>query len=219
MQLARLGSRLLIVRKQLAAASTNRYNVFKIIRKGVMSMDDLQIISMLFERSETAIAELRQKFGGLCRSVISNILSDRRDVEECISDTYMRVWNSIPPQRPARLDGYLARIARNTALDRYDYNMAGMRNTALTVVYEELEGCLPSGDEETDAVEFRFFINRFLRGLPKETRVMFIRRYWYGETVAEIASACGCGEEKVKSSLFRTRNKLREAMIKEEIYL
>lgn len=182
-------------------------------------MEDMQIISLLFKRSETAIPALQQKFGGLCRSVVSNILSDRRDVEECVSDTYLRVWNSIPPQRPARLDGYLARIARNAALDRYDYNKANMRNAGLTVVYDELEACIPSRDEETDALEFRSFINRFLRGLPKETRIMFIRRYWYGESVAEIAFVCGCGEEKVKSSLFRTRNKLREAMTKEEIYL
>ena len=184
-----------------------------------MRMEDLQIINLLFQRSEAAIPVLQQKFGGLCKSVICHILPDHRDVEECVSDTYLRVWNSIPPQRPARLDSYLARIARNVALDRYDYNMAGMRNADLALAYEELEACLPTRDNETDAVEFRSFINRFLRGLPKEARVMFIRRYWYGESMAEIAFACGCGEEKVKSSLFRTRNKLHAAMVKEEIYL
>ena len=182
-------------------------------------MEDLQIINLLFERSETAISEMQQKFGRLCRSVISNILSDSRDVEECVGDTYMRVWNSIPPQRPTRLDSYLARIARNVALDRYDYNMASMRNSGLTLAYEELEACLPTFDGEADSAQFRFFINRFLRELPKETRIMFVRRYWYGESVAEIARSLGFGEEKVKSSLFRTRNKLREAMEKEEIYL
>ena len=182
-------------------------------------MEDLQIIGLLFQRSESAIPALQQKFGGLCRSVISPILSDRRDVEECVSDTYLRVWNSIPPQRPDRLDSFLARIARNTALDRYDYNTAGMRSSDLSLAYEELADYLPTGEQETDSAEFRSFINRFLRELPKETRVMFVRRYWYGESVSEIARACGCGEEKVKSALFRTRNKLRDAMIKEEIYL
>ena len=83
-------------------------------------MEDQQIIGLLFQRSEIAIYALQQKFGGLCRSIISRILTDSRDVEECTSDTYLRVWNSIPPQRPARLDSYLARIARNVALDRYD---------------------------------------------------------------------------------------------------
>lgn len=189
------------------------------MRKGVRGMEDLQIISLLFQRSETAIPVLHQKFGGLCRSIISRILPDGRDVEECANDTYLRVWNSIPPQHPAHLDSYLARIARNVALDRYDYNMACMRNTELTLAYEELEACIPSGNNETDAVEFRSFINHFLRELSKEARVMFIRRYWYGESVTEIAFACSCSEEKVKSSLFRTRNKLRKAMEKEEIYL
>ena len=182
-------------------------------------MEDLQIIGLLFQRSETAIFVLQQKFGGLCRSIISNILVDRRDVEECMSDTFLRVWNSSPPQHPARLDSYLARIARNVALDRYDYNTASMRHSSLTLAYEELALYLPSQDRETDSSEFRSFINRFLRNLPKASRMMFIRRYWYGESISEIANAFGYSEEKVKSSLFRTRNKLREAMIKEGIYL
>ena len=182
-------------------------------------MEDQQIIGLLFQRSETAIFALQQKFGGLCRSIISNILPDNRDVEECLSDTFLRVWNSIPPQRPDRLDSYLARIARNVALDRYDYNTASMRNTGLTLAYEELAMYLPSRGLETDGVEFRTFINRFLRGLPKASRMMFIRRYWYGESIAQVAEAFECSEEKVKSTLFRIRNKLRQAMIKEGIYL
>ena len=182
-------------------------------------MEDIQIIGLLFARSETAISALQQKFGGLCRAVIMHILPDPRDVEECISDTYLRVWNSIPPQRPERLDSYLARIARNVALDRHDYNMASMRNSGLSIAYEELVLELPVRENETDTLAFRTFINRFLRGLPKLSRVMFIRRYWYGESIAEIAEVFRCSEEKVKSSLFRTRKKLCEAMIKEEIYL
>ena len=182
-------------------------------------MEDLQIIGLLFQRSETAIFALQQKFGGLCRSIISNILPDNRDVEECMSDAFLRVWNSIPPQRPERLDSYIARIARNVALDRYDYNTASMRNTGMTLAFEELALYLPSREQETDAVEFKTFINRFLRGLPKASRMMFVRRYWYGESIAQIADAFECSEEKVKSTLFRTRNKLRQAMIKEGIYL
>ena len=182
-------------------------------------MEDLEIIGLLFQRSDAAISALQQKFGGLCRSIITNILTDSRDVEECTNDTYLRIWNSIPPQRPSRLDSYLARIARNVALDRYDYNTASMRHTGLTLAYEELALYLPSRDQETDTVEFQTFLNRFLRGLPKTSRMMFLRRYWYGENVGEIATAFGYSEEKVKSTLFRTRKKLREAMIKEGIYL
>ena len=182
-------------------------------------MEDQQIIGLLFQRSEAAISVLQQKFGRLCRSIISNILPDSRDVEECLTDTYLRVWNSIPPQCPARLDSYLARIARNVALDRYDYNSASMRSTNLTLAYEELAMYLPSTEKEADAIDFRAFINRFLRTLPKASRMMFLRRYWYGESIGELARAFECSEEKVKSSLFRTRNKLREAMMKEGIYL
>lgn len=182
-------------------------------------MEDLKIIGLLFQRSEAAIPALQQKFNALCRSVISRVLSDSRDVEECISDTYLRVWHSIPPQRPLRLDSYIARIARNVALDRYDYNTASIRHTDLTLAYDELAPYLPTCAQETDSLEFRSFLNRFLRGLPTMSRMMFIRRYWYGESITQIANAFEYSEEKVKSSLFRTRNKLREAMIREEIYL
>ena len=182
-------------------------------------MEDAQIIAFLFQRSEQAIRAIQEKYGGLCRSIVSNILPDARDVDECISDTYLRVWRSIPPQHPDRLDSYIARVARNAALDRHDYNRANLRNSALTLAYEELEYALPSRDEAVDAMAFRTFLNQFLRSQKKDARIMFIRRYWYGDSVQQIAAAFGCGEEKVKSSLFRTRNKLRNAMIKEGIYL
>ena len=182
-------------------------------------MEDSQIIAFLFQRSEQAIRAIQEKYGGLCRSIVSNILPDFRDVDECISDTYLRVWRSIPPQHPDRLDSYIARVARNAALDRHDYNRANLRNSALTLAYEELEYALPSRDEAVDAMAFRTFLNQFLRSQKKDARIMFIRRYWYGDSVQQIAAAFGCGEEKVKSSLFRIRNKLRNAMIKEGIYL
>ena len=182
-------------------------------------MEDSQIIGFLFERSEQAIRAIQEKYGGLCRSVVSKILPDFRDVDECISDTYLRVWRSIPPQRPDRLDSYIARIARNTALDRHDYNRASLRDSALSLAYEELEFMLPSRDGAIDALAFRTLLNRFLRAQKKDARIMFLRRYWYGDSIRQIADAFGCGEERVKSSLFRTRNKLREAMIKEGIYL
>ena len=182
-------------------------------------MEDSQIIAFLFQRSEQAIRAIHEKYGGLCRSVVSNILPDLRDVDECISDTYLRVWRSIPPQHPDRLDSYVARIARNAALDRHDYNRAALRNSSLTQAYEELEYALPSRDGSLDAVMFRTFLNHFLRSQKKDARMMFLRRYWYGDSIQQIAATCGCGEDKVKSTLFRIRNKLRDAMIKEGIYL
>ena len=100
-------------------------------------MEDSQIIGFLLARSEQAIRAMQEKYSGLCRRVVSNILPDFRDVDECISDTYLRVWKSIPPQHTDRLDSYIARIARNTALDRHDYNRADLRNSALTLAYGE----------------------------------------------------------------------------------
>ena len=182
-------------------------------------MEDAQIIALFFQRSEQALRALQEKYSGLCRSIVSKILPDARDVDECISDTYLRVWRSIPPQHPDRLDSYIARVARNAALDRHDYNRASLRNSALPLAYEELAYALPSRDEAVDAMAFRTFLNQFLRSQKKDARIMFIRRYWYGDSVQQIAAAFGCGEEKVKSSLFRTRNKLRNAMLKEGIYL
>ncbi|MBO5139543.1 MAG: sigma-70 family RNA polymerase sigma factor [Peptococcaceae bacterium] len=184
-----------------------------------MDMEDAKIVMLLLERSEHAISALQQKFGGLCRSIIVRILSDARDVEECLNDIYIRVWNAIPPDRPVHLSGYMARIARNAALDRYDYNHAQMRSSALTEAFEELEAYLPSAVSQTEQSEFADFLNRFLHAQAKEARIFFVRRYWYGESVREISLACHCSEGKVKVSLFRTRNKLRDAMLKEGIYL
>lgn len=184
-------------------------------------MDDEQIISLFFQREEAAITNTQEKYEGLCRSVASRILPDLRDVEECVSDVYLRAWNAIPPERPRSLRAYLARITRNLALDRYSYNAAAQRDTELTDAFEELEPFLPAklGDPEAaiDAQSFRQFLNGFLRALPQEARVFFLRRYWYGESVKDIADSCRVGESKVKTSLFRTRSRLRDAMEKEGI--
>lgn len=190
--------------------------------KGVTVLNDDEIVQLYFERSEDGIAQSQQQYGKLCRSVIRHILPDERDAEECLSDVLVRVWNSIPPERPHALGAFLARIARNLALDRYTFNNAEKRASALTEAFEELEPCLAGADDAqrgAEAAEFNAWINAFLRAQTRKNRVFFVRRYWYGESVGEIARACGCSEEKVKSSLFRTRNRLREAMQKEEITL
>ena len=183
-------------------------------------MNDEKIIDLYWQRNELAIEASRQKYGALCRSVAGRILPDGRDAEECVSDVWIRLWNSIPPQRPASLKSYAARIARNAALDRFDYNSAGQRCSALTEAFEELEGVLGlCGNEGDGAEDFREVLNDFLGGLKPEARAYFIRRYWYGESIREIAEACGAGESKVKSSLMRTRNGLRDVLESEGVYL
>ena len=183
-------------------------------------MEDTQMVELLVRREENAIGALQEKYGGLCRSVARHILSDDRDVEECVNDTFLRVWNAIPPERPDSLSAYLARITRNVALDRYAYNTAQKRNSVLTCAFEELEPYMPAlgnqMEQLDDIREFTEFIRSFLRGISYESRVFFVRRYWYGQSIQEIAQSFHCGEGKVKTSLFRTRSKLRDTMVREK---
>lgn len=186
-------------------------------------LGDQQIVQLFFQRSESAIACTQQKYGALCRSVAQRLLADPRDTEECVSDAYLRLWNAIPPERPRSLRAYLARVTRNLALDRYNYNTAAQRSTALTDAFEELEPWLPAecGDPEgaADAGELRRVLNGFLRRQSPEARTFFLRRYWYGESIREIAGECRVSEAKVKASLFRTRERLRNELEKERIAL
>lgn len=190
----------------------------KVQARDAGAINDEKIIELFFQRAEEAIVCVQEKYGALCRSVIDRILSDQRDVEECVSDVYLRVWNAIPPECPRSLRAYLARIARNLALDRYSYNIAAQRNTALTDAFEELEPWLPAfaGDPalEIDQQYFRQALNDFLRGQSKEARTFFLRRYWYGESNREIAESCHVSEAKVRTSLCRTRERLRDELKK-----
>ena len=183
-------------------------------------MSDIQIIELLFRRAEEAVTRLAKKYGAMCQTIARRILRDERDSEECVNDTWLQTWNAIPPQRPACLGGFVGRITRNLALNRLDYNRAQKRDSILEKTFEELSGSLPDpGDAVTDEVTFHDFLNRFLRRQSEENRRYFLRRYWYGMSVQEIARECGVGEEKVKSALFRTRNKLRQAMEEEGVYV
>ena len=139
--------------------------------KEVTVLNDDEIVQLYFERSEDGIAQSQQQYGKLCRSVIRRILPDERDAEECLSDLWVRVWNSIPPERPRALGAFLARIARNLALDRLSYNAAEKRDSALTEAFEELAPCLVGADDTqrgAEAAEFRAWINAFLRAQTKE---------------------------------------------------
>ncbi|MBE6954632.1 MAG: sigma-70 family RNA polymerase sigma factor [Ruminococcaceae bacterium] len=184
---------------------------------------DETILNLFFRRIDDAISLTKTKYGALCRSVAFRILADSRDAEECENDTYLRAWNAIPPERPRALGAYLARITRNLALDRLDYNTAAARSSALTQAFEEFEPWLPArlGDPEaaSENLAFRRVLNDFLRRQSAEARTIFLRRYWYGESIREIAEALGVSESKVKTSLFRTRERLLTELIKERIEL
>ena len=171
-------------------------------------MEDETIIALYFARDEAAIIETREKYGAYCTKIAYNILRSFEDTEECVSDTYLRTWNSIPPNRPESLKGYVGRIAHNQALTMFRKKNAKKR-CAVTEVLEELQ--IPSLDdplETTEQKELAWKISDFLRTLPVERCRIFVLRYWYYDSVPEIARAAGWRESRVRSELSRTRKKL-----------
>ena len=185
------------------------------------SGEDREILDLFFRRDREVVSTVRIRYSALCRKVAGQILNDPRDVEECENDAYMRLWATIPPERPENLSAYLCRITRNLALDRYRYNTAAQRSSALTAAFEELEPFLPAAyghvDAEIEAAELREALNTFLRGCTAEARAFFLRRYWYGESIREIAEGCNVSEAKVKASLFRTRARLKQELTRKGI--
>lgn len=183
-------------------------------------MDDSTIIDLLFQRAEGAIDALANRFGGQLRRIAANILSSPQDAEECVADTYLAVWNAIPPQRPAALGGFVCKVGRNIALNRLRSNLAQKRNSRYDLSLEELAGCLPGpGLEDTlNSRELGRAIDSFLDTLSRENRVIFLRRYWFGDSVKDIARISGLSENLVSVRLNRIREKLRHYLIKEGLF-
>ena len=181
-------------------------------------MQDHEIIALFFERSEQAITELMRKYGAAIKNVASNILKDAQDAEEAVSDTYLTVWNRIPPTRPEYLGAYSCRIARNISLKRLYANTAQKRNSYYDVALDELEETIPAlstVESEYDAKELTRYLNRFLKGLSKEDRYLFMRRYWFGDKIQDIADNLNMTPHKASVRLFRLRQKLLTFLKKE----
>lgn len=181
-------------------------------------MEDSKIIGLFFARSEQAIAELSKKYGKLCMLVADNILGNSQDAEECVNDSYLGAWNTIPPQKPNPLQAYICKIVRNIAITRYHANTAVKRNSHYDVALEELEYCLfsPQTPEHTlQAKELSRLLDRFLSSLDIRSRVMFVRRYWYADSVADIAAAFKMRPNSVSVQLSRLRGKLQKFLIQE----
>ena len=186
--------------------------------KEVTRLEDSEIVSLFFERSEQAIEELDCKYGTAVKKTVANILRDRLDVEECVSDTYLRVWNSIPPHAPNPLAGFVCRIARNLAVNRYHANNAEKRGGNYDLVLDEMEQCIPSGvsiETEYEAKELSAAINRFLSTLDRKNRFLFVRRYWYADSIADLAAMTRSSANQISVRLFRLREKLRITLVKE----
>ncbi len=183
-------------------------------------MEDRDIITLYWERSEAAIRETQQKYGKYCYVIAYNILYSHEDAEECVNDTYVKAWETMPPEKPLRLSAYLGKITRNIALNRYAHNHADKRNTHLTEVYDEAADAIPTPEKAfSDELILKEAINAFVASLPKETRIIFVRRYWYMSSVKDIAKDYGLPEGTVKSILSRTRKRFKAHLEKEGIDL
>ena len=186
-------------------------------------MEDKEIIDLYWHRSESAIEHTRQKYGNACYRIAQNILSNHEDSEECVNDTYLNAWNSIPPHRPEKLGAYLYKITRNLALNRFEKYTAQKRGGGeVALALEELEDCLCVSGSVEECVEGRILtdkLNVFLSQLPSQTRKIFLMRYWNLSPVKEISDKLGVTQSKVKMSLLRTRMKLKGFLEDEGVVL
>lgn len=181
-------------------------------------MDDDKIIELFFDRSEQALTELSEKYGSALKHIVSNILSDPQDVEECMNDVFVKLWNTIPPQRPCSLGAYICRIARNTALNRRETNLAAKRNGYFDTAADELAEIISSSvdiEKEAEAKEIASYVCDFLEKQPYIDRYVFIRHFWFADTVTDISENTGYSVNAVSARLFRIRNSLRKYLRKE----
>ena len=186
-------------------------------------MEDRKIVELYLSRDQQAVTETAEKYGRLFAKIANGILNSSHDAEECVNDTYLKLWEAIPPDEPDNLCSFAARIVRNLAI-----NMLSKRNTLkrgqgqLDTVLDELSECIPSGnsiDESIDEKELTGLINRFLEGLPKKARIIFVRKYWWLDSVRSIADDLSMSENSVRAMLFRTKVKLKKLLEREGVNL
>ena len=182
-------------------------------------MNDQQIIALFFARNQDAIRHTDAAYGRRLRGLAGRIVGNDQDAEESVSDTYLKTWNTIPPQRPRYFYAYLAKICRNFALKKVDWKNAQKRKAEIVALTQEMESCLPdlSREGEQDARELGRLLDAFLRSQTPENRMVFLRRYWYADTIAEIAARYGIGESAVQMRLKRTKMRLATYLAKEGI--
>lgn len=187
--------------------------------KGVENMEDFRILDLYFDRNESAIEETDKKYGRYCRSISYNILSSHEDAGEVVNDTYLKAWNSIPPSRPDPLKSYLGTITRRLSLNRYEHINAQKRGGRTAVALDELSECISEGEDIGESVALSDSLNRFLGGLSRDKRRIFLRRYFYMCTVSEIARDFNMKESAVAMTLSRIRRKLKIFLEKEGFFV
>jgi len=175
-------------------------------------LDDKGIIDLYFARDEKAISESMKSYNDRLFRFALRFLSDPRDAEECVNDAYVRAWDTIPPNRPNNLFAYLAALCRNAALDVIKKNSAQKRSAQLVELTQEMNECIPDRNNITEeqSEEFSKCINEYLATLPKDKRAVFLGRYWYNESISDIAKRTGFSQSKVKTMLHRMREDLRK---------
>lgn len=182
-------------------------------------MEDTQIINLYFARSEQAIKETDTKYGGYCYSIAYNILTNQEDAEESVSDTYLSAWNAMPPRRPPALAVFLGKITRHISIDRWRKYRAFKRGEGqIEIALDELRECVSGAESAEDSAirkEILSSINRFLGGLSDVERSVFLCRYWYLDSIEQIADKSGFSASKIKSMLFRIRKRLNAHLEKE----
>lgn len=185
-------------------------------------MDDTDIIALYFKRSQSAIKESRKKYGKYCRTISMNILCCHEDAEECLSDTWLKAWNTIPPEHPLCLSAFLGKITRNISLSLWrKKNSKKRKNSEIDLCLDELSECISECGRSsiTEDLELKDALDHFLEDLEHEPRDIFMKRYWYFIPVKKIARELSMNEGAVKMSLLRTRKKLRQFLEEEELYL
>lgn len=184
-------------------------------------MDDNKIIELYFLRDEAAIRETANVYGKKLEGLSFRILKDEGDAGECVNDTYLKTWDSIPPQKPTYFYAYIAKICRYLCFGRLDYRNAQKRNCEVVTLSDELMSCIPDKlyDIELERKAIGEILTAFLYMLSEENRLIFMRRYWFCATISEVAEYYKISESKVKTSLHRTRKKLKTYLEKEGIFV
>ena len=185
-------------------------------------MQDSEIIALYWQRDEAAIAETSRKYGAYCFRIAGNILTAKEDAEECVNAAYHRAWNAIPPERPEHLGAWLGRVVRNVALGRWQHAHARKRNRGMTTLLSELEDCIPSPQNVETALDERELgerISIWLRSLPQEDRILFVRRYWYGVPLNALAKEQHSPPARLAQRMYRLRGALKAELEREGIVL
>jgi len=182
-------------------------------------MEDREIVSLFWNREEEGLLQAQEKYEKYCYQVAFRILSSHEDARECINDAFLSAWRAIPPHKPENLKTFLGKITRNLSLNRYEYRRAQKRESDMELILHEVEEFLPAGTDTAEEVVWKDLIDRFLFSLPKNKRILFVRRYWYCHSLSKIAKEMEMTESAVKTSLFRTREKFKNYLEKEGVSL